>query len=388
MKILILSDKFPPQTFQSAYGAAFDSARALQKAGHQVFVITTCQKKSDAVNSEYQDIKVFRIFADFHERWRAYLCLYNPQTVGKVKEIIKEIKPDIVWAYVIHGRLSYHCLKIAKQYSKAVFLRANDVMPFSYGKLATKRYLEHFDGHTTWLDHLKEAKKRYNPLRNILIKRYLKYVDKIFTVSAALKKVLEQNGIKNTDVGYTGIDVADWQVSPELVNQFKEKHNLLDKKVIFFGGRISGLKGAEQMNQMFSKVKKEISEAVLLIPGGPEIGWLSGNELKAAYASADLVVVPSVCFDSFPRSNLEAMACKKPVIATCFGGSPEIVQDGVTGFIVNPFNVELMAEKTIGLLKDSEKLKQFGEAGYERVKTHFSPDSPIKPVLSWCRQNL
>lgn len=383
MKILILSDKFPPQNFESAYGAAFDSARTLQKAGHEVFVITTCQEKSKEENFDYQGLKVFRIYADFHPRWRAYLCLYNHQTVEKVREIIKEIAPDFVWAYVIHGYLSYHCFKIAKQYGRVVFLRANDVMSFNYGKLATKRYLEHFDCHTTWLDHLKQAKKRYNPLRNILIKRYLKYVDKIFAVSNALKNALEQNGIKNVGVNYTGIDVADWHVAPEVVDKFRKKHNLSGKKIIFFGGRISGLKGVDQIDQVFNRVKKEIPEAVLLIAGTPPIGWLSGNDLRAAYASADLVVVPSVCFDSFPRINLEAMACKKPVIATYYGGSPEIIQDGITGFVVNPFDVELMAERIVDLLKNPEKARQFGQAGYERVKKHFNLDSQVAQIISW-----
>ncbi len=383
MKILILSDKFPPQNFNSAYGAAFDWARALRKAGHQVFVITTCRDKSEEENFDYQGLKVFRIFANYHDKWQDYLSLYNPQTVKKVEEIIKEIKPDIVHAYVVHGYLSYYCLKIAKHHSKAVFLRANDVMLFNYGKLATEKYLKNFDCRISWLDRLKQAGKRSNPLRNILIKRYLKYVDKIFAVSNALKDALKQNGIKNTEISHTGIDVDDWRVNPEIVGAFKKKHNLQDKKVIFFGGRISALKGLEQINRAMIVVKKIFPEAVLLISGSQGVGWLNGDELKAAYHSADIVVVPSVCFDAFPRNNLEAMACKKPVVATCYGGSPEIVQDGITGFIVNPFNVDLMAERIIDLLKNPEKAKQLGEAGFKRVKERFSLDVQAGRALAW-----
>lgn len=383
MKILILSDKFPPQSFESAYGAAFDSARSLQKAGNDVFVITTCRDKSEEESFDYQGLKVFRIFANYHEKWRDYLSLYNPQTVKKVREIIKEIKPDIAHAYVIHGYLSYHCLRIAKHYSQAVFLRANDAMLFNCGKLATKNYLDKFNCHTTWLDHIRQAQKRYNPLRNFLIKRYLRYVDKIFAISNALKNALEQNGIKNVEVSHTSIDVDDWGASPKLIEGFKKKHNLIGKKVIFFGGRISALKGSEKINLAMVKVKEFFPEAVLLVVGNQGVGWLSGDELKAAYYSADVVVVPSVCFDAFPRSNLEAMACKKPVIATCYGGSKEIVQDGITGFIVNPFNTELMAERIIYLLKNPEKAKQFGEAGHERVKKKFNLTSRAIQTIDW-----
>ncbi len=328
-------------------------------------------------------MKVFRIFANYHERWRAYFGLYNPWIVGRVKKLIKKINPDVVHAHNIHSYLSYGCLKIAKQAKKPVFLTARDAMSFNFGKLATRSYLEKFDCRTSWLDHLKQAQKRYNPFRNIIIKKYLGYVDQIFAVSQALKEALEQNGIKNVQVSHTGIDVGDWQIDPEKIEQFKKKYNLLGKKVIFFGGRISGLKGLSETNQAMIKVKEVMPEAVLLVAGTRGVGWLSGDELKAAYWAADIVVVPSVYLDPFPRSNLEAMACQKPVVATIFGGSPEIVQDGVTGFVLNPFNVELMAEKIIDLLKNSEKARQFGRAGYERLKKHFTLDSQVSQTISW-----
>jgi spore coat protein SA len=70
--------------------------------------------------------------------------------------------------------------------------------------------------------------------------------------------------------------------------------------------------------------------------------------------------------------NMEAMAAGKPVVATCFGGSREIVLDGETGYIVNPFNVEMMADRIVSLLLDNKKCKQMGESGYHRVTEHFT----------------
>lgn len=383
MKILILSDSFPPYIPGGAEKSIFNLAQVLRQRGHQIFVITTCRKKSAEENLDYQGLKVFRIFADFHDRWRSYLSLYNPQTVEKVTKLMKEIKPDIVHANNIHWYLSYHCLKIAKKYSKKVFLTARDLMLFNYGKLATKRYLERLDAHTSWLNHLNQAKIRYNPFRNIIIRRYLKYVDKVFATSHALKRALAENGIKNVEVVYNGIDVADWQIAPELVEGFKREHDLLGKKVIFFGGRISNLKGLAQIQKAIAIVKKEIPETVLLMAGSEGIGWLHGAELTAAFTAADIVVTPSVYLDPFNRTNIEAMACKKPVIGTSYGGTPEIVQDGATGYIVNPLNVEVMAQKIIDLLKNPDKAKKFGEAGYERVKTEFSLDKCVDQMINW-----
>jgi len=76
------------------------------------------------------------------------------------------------------------------------------------------------------------------------------------------------------------------------------------------------------------------------------------------------------------------MACKKPVVATCFGGSCEVVIDGKTGYIVNPFNTKEMADKVIDLLKNPEKARQFGEAGYERVKNEFNLEKMVNNYLA------
>ena len=194
MKILLLSDNFPPQTTCGGAGySSFYLARGLKDAGHDVFVITTCQEKSAEKNFSHKGLKIFRIYARYDLRWHAYVSLYNPQTVGKVRNIIKEVNPDIIHSQDIQKHLSYHCLKIAKEFNKPLFFTARDVMLFSFGKLATKKYLEKSDAMTNWRDHLKQAQKRYNPLRNFFIKRYLRNVDQIFSVSLALKNALGQN---------------------------------------------------------------------------------------------------------------------------------------------------------------------------------------------------
>lgn len=108
--------------------------------------------------------------------------------------------------------------------------------------------------------------------------------------------------------------------------------------------------------------------------------------MRIVYNASDVVVVPSLYLDPFPTVNLEAMACKKPVVGTCFGGTPEIVRDGITGYIVNPLNVENMAEKIVDLLKNSEKAKKFGQAGYERVKSQFSLDKQVLETLRWYQE--
>ncbi|MFH1575442.1 MAG: glycosyltransferase family 4 protein, partial [Candidatus Nealsonbacteria bacterium] len=276
MKILILSDDFPAEGCGGAEISTLDLANGLLRVGHEVFMITSCREKIDEGETDCGGLRVFKVFAKYNEKWRAYTSLRNRQTVNKIKKLIKEINPDIVHAHNIHYYLSYGCLKSAKELNKPVFLTARDTMLFTYGKLATKRYLEKLDTRISWIDNLKYARKRYNPFRNIAIRYYLKYVDKIFAISDSLKQALEANKIKNVEVIYNGVNVDDWETSQQIADEFKTKYNLHAKKVVFFGGRISGLKGAEKINQSMELVKKEFPEAVLLVAGTSGVGWLSG----------------------------------------------------------------------------------------------------------------
>ncbi len=124
MRILILSDSFPPNRFASADMVAFRLANGFKKSGHDVFVITTVQDKLQEGEMVYEGLKIFKLYANFHVRWMAYLSLYNPQTVNKIKKIINKVKPDVVHAHNIHFFLSYRSLKIAKQNGAKVFLTA------------------------------------------------------------------------------------------------------------------------------------------------------------------------------------------------------------------------------------------------------------------------
>lgn len=408
MKIVILSDYFDDRG--GAVGVARSHAFGLKRQGHGVSVITTVQNKSKEGKKTENSIDIYSIYSDYNLLWRAYYSLYNPQTVKSIAKIIEEIKPDVVHAHNIHTYLSYYALKIAKKSGAKVFLTIHDTMLFHYGKLTEfidKKKLScqaNFDYKISVWKQIKRAGKTYNPFRNIIIRRYLKYVNKIFAVSKALKKALNDNGIGNVEVVYNGINVEDWQVGDTEVNDFKAKSKLENKPVIFFGSRLGGIKGQELIIPVMKKIKAAVSNPVLLIAGKVNIntqnilhlaeklgvkentincGWLSGKELKAVIHASSAVILPSPYFDSFPLLNLEAMACKKPVIATCFGGSREAVVDGETGYIVNPFNIEVMAGKIIDLLENPDKARVLGEAGYERVKKEFSLEKMINSYLEY-----
>src|SRR3989339_1798537 len=268
MKIIILSDGFPPTGLGGAEVIAFNLADSLSKGGHDVSVITTTRDKKDVGQAILGDITVYKIYSNYHDRWRAYRCLYNMKTVRELDKILSRLNPDVVHAHNVHAHLSYASLKVARKYSRAVFLTMHDAMSVHYGKLgAVVESGKLVSDSINPFRQLMQYRFRYNPLRNILIKHYLKSVDKIFAVNTALREVLAKGGIRDIEVLHNGIDVSDWDINNETLNRFKEKYDLNNKKVLFFGGRLSSAKGGLIAIDVLSRVSLKIEDIVMLVVG-------------------------------------------------------------------------------------------------------------------------
>jgi glycosyltransferase involved in cell wall biosynthesis len=385
MKILILQDDFPPEASGGAGIVAYTLAIEYQRQGHEVLVATATQKRENIGKSIFEGLAVDRIYSRYHERWRAYRSLYNPLTIPSLKKILSEFQPDVVHAHNLHQHLSYYALVLARRTTKKVFLTAHDTMLFDYGKSMDARPASMFLLARTF-------RFRYNPLRNFFIRRSLRSVRNIIAVSEALHVALIHNGISPVDVIYNGIDVAAWEkVDAFAIAAFREKYGLLHQKVVLFGGRVSPLKGSDALLAALPRIIEHVPNALLLVVGkenefalylrdrlaglGGHVactGWLSGEELKAAYAASDVVAVPSLYLEPFGMIALEAMAAGKPVVGTCCGALPEIIVDSETGYIVDPNNTVQLSAAIAALLSSDELAKRMGEAGRLRAKNFFS----------------
>jgi len=400
--ILIVNDHFPPDHWGGSNSVAFLQAKGLRAQGMDVRVFATTQDKNEVTGwREYQGIPVRIFYTDYHPRWWAWLSLYNPETLGEFERELRALAPDVVHFHNVHHYFSYHTIAIAKRAGVKAYLTVHDVMSFAYQKLhhfidySSKEIPLTFKYRVPWLVNARDARKRYNPLRNFFIRRYLGKLDRIFAVSTALKQALADNGIvQKVEVVPNGVDIAAFDQSYEAVS-LRQGLGLGNAPTILFVGRFTPDKGRDVLLRALALVNKEVPEARLLVVGfnadrrhEPAM-WRIIEELEIEksivfvpaveyihmhkyYRIADVVVVPSVIFDSFPTANLEAMAAGKPVVATCFGGSREAVVDGETGYIVNPLDIETLASRITGLLSDPEKAKTMGRAGRERLEKEFS----------------
>lgn len=393
MKVLYLSDSYPPDNVGGAAVVAHRLANAVQDRKHEVAVITTSQTNTSFSETSFEGIKIYQIPSKYNlDRFRAYQSLYNLQTLPKIKEILADFRPDIVHAHNIHAYLSYHSLKISHDFGAKVFLTAHDVMSFNYRKMPgslTGSYKIN-----PW-QQLIDERFAYFPLRNTIIRWYLsKFVNQIFAVSNALNEALKQNGIRKVVTVHNGIDLSDFSLDKKELANFRRKYHLTGYRIIHFGGRLSRDKGTEALLRALALVSKKVPNVRLLVFGSSKNGReenfmtslslalkllppiFTGNifaeELVASYYASDVCIIPSLCFDSFPTNILEAMACGKPVIATIFGGSREVVLNGKTGFIINPYRLDQLAGKLYNLLIDPKSAHLFGKTGREWIAKEFS----------------
>jgi glycogen synthase len=107
----------------------------------------------------------------------------------------------------------------------------------------------------------------------------------------------------------------------------------------------------------------------------PNVLWINemvGHDVVTQlYSHAAVFCCPSV-YEPFGLINLEAMACRTPVVASAVGGILEVVVDGETGILVPPARPDALAAALRRVLEDPELARRFGAAGRARVEAHFS----------------
>jgi glycosyltransferase involved in cell wall biosynthesis len=95
------------------------------------------------------------------------------------------------------------------------------------------------------------------------------------------------------------------------------------------------------------------------------------DDVAPFYAAFDALVLPSAN-EGTPVSAIEALAGGRPVVATRVGGVPDVVRDGVDGFLVEPGDVDALADRLGQLAADRELARRMGEAGRARVLERYS----------------
>ena len=182
--------------------------------------------------------------------------------------------------------------------------------------------------------------------------------------------------------------ISDYGVSPQRVQTIWEgvqylplpRERLPTHPTILMVGIDFQRKGGPTLLSAFDIVKNEIPEAELVIVGPapqlPQAGvtWAGHvsdrRRAEQLFSQATVFAMPSIC-EPFGLAIIEAMSHALPVVGSTIDAMPELVEEGTTGFLVNPGDVQTLAERLIRLLRDPELSIRMGQAGVSRVAEKF-----------------
>jgi len=163
-----------------------------------------------------------------------------------------------------------------------------------------------------------------------------------------------------------------------------------ERKGLLFVGRLSAEKGVTTLAQAMAllpdaalRVAGDGPEAGLLdgVAGVVRLGSLPGETVRQEMSRAAALVVPSIWYENFPRTIVEAFACGLPVIASRIGALADIVRDGETGLLFEPGNPRDLADKLAWAQAHPEQMAVMGHRARAQYEAEFSAEVNYRRLM-------
>jgi glycosyltransferase involved in cell wall biosynthesis len=360
VKLLLVVPYFPPHPGGLETYAFHIAQGLIQTYDYEVVVVTSHPNGKKQIIEDYCGIKVYRLPIML----QISNTPINPRWCGTLKRIIRTEKPDIINSHqpvpfigdltaFLAGNIPFVLTYHAGTMRKHKFL--SDSVIFLYEKLILP--------HTA-----KKATKiicSSNFVRNTILKKY---------------------AFKSTVI-HPGVDISLFKPNPVI----KKENNL----ILF----ICRYKNMHKMKGLYYLLEalKSLPEVTLRIIGEKHdftdkrfvsVGIKRGKDLVEEMQKASVVVLPSLApMESFGMVLIEAMACQTPVVGTNIGGIPEVIEDGIDGFIVPPDDSNALALAISKILADKELAARMGHFGKAKVEETFTWDTRVnltKEVFASC----
>jgi rhamnosyl/mannosyltransferase len=239
----------------------------------------------------------------------------------------------------------------------------------------------------------------YNPL----LKKFYERADRIIV---ATPKHLECSPFlsifyKKCRVVPFGIVLEEYELNNEKTKAIQELNR--EVPIILFVGRLVYYKGIDILIRSMTDIQAKL----LIIGTGPLesalkkltlqlnldkkvkfLGPVKYEDLVFYYHACDFLVLPSVAnSEMFGMVQIEAMACRKPVISTNLPtGVSWVNQNGITGLLVTPGNVSALSQAIRKLIENPALRQEMGEAGRKRVEENFTREKMVEGVLDVYRE--
>ena len=390
MKIAIFTDTFLPKIDGVAI-SIYQFCNILAEKGHKFTICAPKYKEDDQIEMElHPNIQVYRFKS-------APLPSYPDVKIvlpshKKIKKAVKEFGAQLIHLQT-PGLLGQYALLASKMYNVPMVGTYHTLISEQEMYLSLYRLLN-LDKLMDYFILGKKIKKNLEKIENKAtgnIRKALlwKYTNTFYETCAVIispteliKKELIEKGVKKPiAVISNGIDFKMFEGKP------KEKPNNPPK--LIHVGRISYEKNCDVILRAFHEIKKEIPQATLDIYGdGPALkslkiearhleiydsvifhGFVDRSELPKIYPLYDIFLTAST-METQGLVVLEAMACGLPCVGVNSFALPELIQNDVNGYTVEPGDFYTIAKKSIEILNDVEKFKKFSRNSIEIARGH------------------
>jgi glycosyltransferase involved in cell wall biosynthesis len=244
----------------------------------------------------------------------------------------------------------------------------------------------------------------------LLERQLARITDALVAVSPEVRDELVALGVAPASkfrVIRLGIEL-DARISPDGTARAETRRamGIPDRRfVVGWIGRMTGVKRTDAVLRGFRALRDEGIDAVLCMVGdGPDrdgVEELAGElgvirhclfpgyqeDVGSFFSAFDVFVLPSGS-EGTPVTAIEALASGCPVVATRVGGVPDVVDDGVDGFLVEPAAADELASRLVQLARDPELRARMGDAGRERMRTRYAVDRLVDDVDRLYRELL
>jgi len=362
----------------------FDEMELMRRRG--VGVIEFSMNDERNIASPYQSYfvsqKSYR-HSSRADRIRAAVSLvHSREAVAKITKLIEDEKPDLLHCHNIYHQLTPSIITAASRAGVPVVLTLHDYKPvcpvytqLSNGKVCTKCA----DGRFESL--LKQRCADGSLARSALLWAEARYHAMAGSYNRVDKFICPSKFMRDAVVGRFGADKVVH--IPNGIDVARIDACGKDDGYVLYLGRLSPEKGVETL--LRSHASNRSSWRLMVAGTGPlqsdlqqrfssaEFkGHLAGAELEAAIRGAALIVVPSEWHENSPISILEAMAHRKPIVASNIGGIPEFVREGKTGLLFTPGNISELSNKIAALLGNRALREFLGGNARDVVEAEYS----------------
>lgn len=249
-----------------------------------------------------------------------------------------------------------------------------------------------------FLHYLGAFDQFYEPstkIEKMLIKATLRQVDKIAFLSQRVKNIaMEFIPNEKLSVIPSSVKYGEFQKNVKML--FREQNE--DINILFMGGADPLRKGILDVIKTIPIVTSENDNVRFLFTGGETVkiylekllstnmgkyvrflGWIDERDKLALYKSADILVLPSYN-EGLPYVIIEALAVGLPVIATNVGGIPEVIEEGVNGFLIQPGDFHALAKNIINLSNNEKLRKRISQENKEKAKSNYSLNTVLNQI--------